>query len=244
MVESDTKRVQTHDPKLWNIFTTASQFGRLGQIRWTRKNGASRFLILHTFNIVAQNENILKHSSSSSCKDLDINEKWKSSVNPNFNKNRFSIYIHFISLNWSKRNKCLSDIWNITSCCYFVHVNRPIALAKQTKRWISKENERLHFFMSNVFVPTGWTVQGEYFFHFLLTSCILKRKIIHSTFHWPLPKSRQNSATLYNNKLFYLFRGHILGLRWILSNKLYFYSYVLNKFIKTFRAGVRNFMYH
>ena len=119
------------------------------------------FLILHTFNIenqnniVAQNENILKHSSSSSCKDLDINEKWKSSVNPNFNKNRFSIYIHFISLNWSKRNKCLSDIWNITSCCYFVHVNRPIALAKWTKRWINKENERLHFFMSNVFVPTG-----------------------------------------------------------------------------------------
>ena len=92
-----------------------SQFSRSGQIRWTRKNGASRFLILHTFNIenqnniVAQNENILKHSSSSSCKDLDINEKWKSSVNPNFNKNRFSNYIHFISLNWSKRNKCLSE---------------------------------------------------------------------------------------------------------------------------------------
>ena len=47
-------------------------------MRWTRKNGASRFfLILHTFNIenqnniVAQNENILKHSSLSSCKDLD-----------------------------------------------------------------------------------------------------------------------------------------------------------------------------
>ena len=84
---------------------TPSQFSRSGQIRWTQKNGASRFSILHTFNIenqnniVAQNENILKHSSSSSCKDLDINEKWKSSVNPNFNKNRFSIYIHFISLN-------------------------------------------------------------------------------------------------------------------------------------------------
>ena len=60
-------------------FSTSScaQFSWSGKRRWTRKNGASRFLILHTINtenqinIVSQNENILKYSSLSSCKDLD-----------------------------------------------------------------------------------------------------------------------------------------------------------------------------
>ena len=70
-----------NETQIWEAcllsMSSRPQFSRSGQIRWTRKNGASRFSILHTFNIenqnniVAQNENILKHSSSSSCKDLD-----------------------------------------------------------------------------------------------------------------------------------------------------------------------------
>ena len=116
-------------------------------------------------------------------------EKYKSCLTRNFNKNRFSIYIHFIELNWSKRNNVYLKFENIVSCCCYVQVNRPTAFRKLKKMKLPKKNEWLHFFVSNVFVPTGSTVT-----FLLVIQENVQKKIKHHLYDivTRIPKTRQH----------------------------------------------------